>query len=96
MDFSPETMKLVESAGPWVVAVTVIGTLLIKQYFGFRLKQLDENTEIKKMEIEKEEKDWSGLEDRQDKDEARLKQIEDKIDLLEQSLIRILDRLTDK
>lgn len=96
MDLSPESMKLVESAGPWVVAVTVVGTLLIKQYFGFRLKKLDSNSELKKLEIEKEEKDWDGLQDRQDKDEERFKQIEEKIDSIEQQLIRILDKLSDR
>ena len=96
MDLSPETMKMVESAGPWVVATTVICTLLIKQYFGFRLKKLDSNSELKKLEIEKEEKDWDGLEDRQEEDEKRLKNIEDLIDEMERSLIRILDRLADK
>lgn len=96
MDLSPETMKMVESAGPWVVAITVISTLLIKQYFGFRLKKLDSNSELKKLEIEKEDKDWDGLEDRQTEDEKRLEQIEDRIDEMERSLIRILDRLADK
>lgn len=95
MDLSPETMKLVESAGPWVVAITVLGTLLIKQYFGFKLKKLDEDSDLKKIELEREDKDWSGLEDRQSKDEERFKRIEDKIDQIEEQLIRILDKLSD-
>lgn len=94
MDFSPETLKMIESAGPWVVAFTVVGTLFIKQYFGYKLKKLDEENEIAKLRITTEEKDYSEMQSKIEDHDELTKKLKDRLDDIEERLIDILSKLT--
>lgn len=94
MDFSPETLKMVESAGPWVVAFTVVGTLFIKQYFGYKLKKLDEENEIAKLRITTEEKDYSDIQSKVEDHDELTKKLKERLDDIEERLIDILSKLT--
>lgn len=94
MDFSPETLKMIESAGPWVVAFTVVGTLFIKQYFGYKLKKLDEENEIAKLRITTEEKDYSEMQNKVEDHDELTKKLKERLDDIEERLIDILSKLT--
>lgn len=94
MDFSPETLKMIESAGPWVVAFTVVGTLFIKQYFGYKLKKLDEENEIAKLRITNEEKDYSEMQSKVEEHDELTKKLKERLDDIEERLIDILSKLT--
>lgn len=94
MDFSPETLKMIESAGPWVVAFTVVGTLFIKQYFGYKLKKLDEENEIAKLRITTEEKDYSEMQSKVEDHDELTKKLKERLDDIEERLIDILSKLT--
>ena len=94
MDFSPETLKTIESAGPWVVAFTVVGTLFIKQHFGYKLKKLDEENELAKLRITNEEKDYTDMQDMIEEHDKLTKKLKDRLDDIEERLIDILSKLS--
>jgi|13_taG_2_1085334.scaffolds.fasta_scaffold00062_70 chaperonin cofactor prefoldin len=94
MDFSPETLKMIESAGPWVVAFTVVGTLFIKQYFGFKLKKLDEDNEIEKLRITQGEKDYSEMQNKINDYDKLTEKLKERLDDIEERIIDILSKLT--
>ena len=94
MDFSPETLKMIESAGPYVVAFTVVGTLFIKQHFNYKLKKLDEDNELEKLRITQEEKDYSEMQDQLKEQDELTKRLCERLDDIEMRLINILSKLT--
>ena len=94
MDFSPETLKAIESAGPWVVAFTVTGTLFIKQYFSYKIKKLDEENELAKLRITNEDKDYTDMQEMIEDHDNLTKKLKERLDDIEERLIDILSKLS--
>lgn len=94
MDLSPELIKTLETASPWVLATVILGSMFIRQYFAYKMKKLDEDSELKRLEIEKEEKDYSEMQDKITALEAKQAASSMKIDTIEEKLIDLLYRLS--
>ena len=94
MELSPELINTLQSASPWVLATVFLGSMFIKQYFAFKIKKLDEDGELRRLEIEKEEKDYSDIQDRLTALEAKQAASSMKLDTIEEKLINLLYKLS--
>lgn len=92
---SPEILKMLEGAGTWGLSAVILGSLFIRQYFAYKLKKLDEDGELRRLEIEREEKEWDTIVSDLEVCKNKLTKLDGKVDMMEGKLIDLLYKLNN-
>ena len=93
----PELLnQLVTKIGPISVTIIYISTYISKLYFEYKTRLLDKNSEIEKLKLEREEKDYDAIKKAVEEQAVRIDKLAQEVESLEEKAIDLLAERVSK
>lgn len=93
----PELLnQLITKIGPISVTVIYISTYISKLYFEYKTRLLDKNSEIEKLKLEKEEKDYDAIKKAVEEQAVKIDKLAQEVESLEEKAIDLLAERVSK
>lgn len=93
----PELLnQLITKIGPISVTIIYISTYISKLYFEYKTRLLDKNSEIEKLKLEKEEKDYDAIKKAVEEQAVRIDKLAQEVESLEEKAIDLLAERVSK
>lgn len=87
----PELLnQLITKIGPISVTIIYISTYISKLYFEYKTRLLDKNSEIEKLKLEKEEKDYDAIKKAVEEQAVKIDKLAQEVESLEEKAISLL------
>lgn len=93
----PELLnQLITKIGPISVTIIYISTYISKLYFEYKTRLLDKNSEIEKLKLEREEKDYDAIKKAVEEQAVRIDKLAQEVESLEEKAIDLLAERVSK